>query len=172
MQLLYKEQNWEESLAYLQELKPDKHTRLYNMGFVNDNGVYMFLYQLVFPSSTSLSEFNLPLPSVHFCFHWPALIPFHDPSFPSLSLPFRYIASWTVTVLVPSSHFQGAGVRVSFVFGGRNKALGHLPLYVIFLGLPPKVNTCYFFVNKARDSRGVILCFCALQRSLRSKGTG
>jgi hypothetical protein len=40
MQLLYKEQDREEALAYLRYLKPDKHTRLYNMGFVNDNGVW------------------------------------------------------------------------------------------------------------------------------------
>jgi nucleoside-triphosphatase THEP1 len=40
MQLLYKEQDREEALAYLRDLKPDKHTRLYNMGFVNDNGVW------------------------------------------------------------------------------------------------------------------------------------
>jgi hypothetical protein len=133
---------------------------------------YMFLYQLVFLSSTSLWTFNLALPSIHFCFHWPALIPFHNPSFPLLSLPFRYVASWTVTVLVPSSHFQGAGVRVSFVFVGHNKALGHLPLYVIYLGVPPKGNTCYSFVTEEWDSRGVVPCFYTLQRSLRSKCTG
>jgi hypothetical protein len=63
-------------------------------------------------------------------------------------------------------------VRVSFVFEAFFKALGHLPLYVIFLDVPPKGNTCYFFVTEEWDLRGVIPCFYALQRLLHNKGTG
>jgi hypothetical protein len=40
MQLLYREETREEALAYLQELKPDSHTKLFNAGFKNNNGIW------------------------------------------------------------------------------------------------------------------------------------